>query len=575
MNRRKVHLGAAVLALVLGTLACTIFDSGPPRVENARLAKDEKGEQTTATFGQEDTFYLVGDLKGASQAAPLKVIWTAVQADALAANSVITETVGNLTSGPFHFSLFRKDGYWPAGQFKAELHVGDQAPQSFAFQVERTIPTAFKDVQLSQDEEGKQPATAFGQEDTFFLTGELVSAPDQTPVKVVWTAVDAEGEAPGTVVHEENANLSSGPFSVYLQLNSGYWKAGNYQADLYLNGELKETKTFQVTHTLPPVVTNARLAADQDGTQLTTTFQPADTFYVLAEVENAPPDGALVKAVWTATQAAGVDANQVIDSIEQTVPNGTFWFNLVSSQGAWPGGQYQVELFVNGEPAESLAFEVSGPAAEGLFMARDAQGEQPGEVFTPQQDFNIVGTLVNAPQAAQVRAVWKAMAVEGLEAGAQINEGKVFDFQEGRFSVTLQRGGSPWKAGEYQVELLVNDVPAGSLNFLVTSTRLNDLALARDQNGQQRTTEFGAQDLFYLVFDVAGAQGEVPVKLVWKSLDGQGGQAQVLNESDYNFKNGGYYVSLSSDQGSWQPGPYAVDVYLNGYYYATLNFEVK
>lgn len=571
MIRRKVHLGAAVLALLLATLACAVFDSGPPRVENARLASDEKGEKTATTFGQNDTFYIVGDLKGAPQEIPVKAVWTAVQADSLEANTVVTETLGTMKSGPFNFSLYREEGYWPAGQFKADLYLNDQVAQSFGFQVERTIPTAFKDVRLARDEDGQQPATSYGQKDTFYLVGELVSAPDDTPAKAVWTAVDT-----GETVHEDEAKLSSGKFYFSLFREQGYWPAGAYKADLYLNGELKETRPFQVERTLPAVLSGVQMALDQEGAQPTTVFSPGDTFYVTANLENAPPEGATVKAVWTGVKLAGsAQENQVISTFEQALPDGPIWISLVSDSGTWPSGEYQVDLFVDGGPVETLPFEVSGPAVENVFLARDKQGDEPTSVFTPQQDFNIVGDLANAPQGAQVHAIWKVVAAEGLNPGDQINEGKIFDFQEGSFSITLERGATTWQPGEYQVDLLVNGTVADSLTFLVTTARLDNLALSRDENGRQPTKEYGAQDIFYLVFDVVNARQEINVKTTWKRLGEKVEDDQTLNEEEYTFPNGGYYISLKSDSGSWTPGSYLVNLYVNGYYYATRTFDVK
>jgi hypothetical protein len=55
-------------------------------------------------------------------------------------------------------------------------------------------------------------------------------------------------------------------------------------------------------------------------------------------------------------QVEGEDPNTLIDEAE-TQGSGTFTFNLANN-GPWPLGQYRVEIYVNGELALTLDFEV-------------------------------------------------------------------------------------------------------------------------------------------------------------------------------------------------------------------------
>lgn len=98
---------------------------------------------------------------------------------------------------------------------------------------------------LSSDEAGAQRATTFGPDDVVYLTVGLANAPDDTKVKAVWTAVEAEGAAANTVL--DDAELTSGSATLTFDLrNDNPWPAGSYKVDLYLNDKLDRTLTFGV-----------------------------------------------------------------------------------------------------------------------------------------------------------------------------------------------------------------------------------------------------------------------------------------------------------------------------------------
>jgi serine protease Do len=110
-------------------------------------------------------------------------------------------------------------------------------------------------------------------------------------------------------------------------------------------------------------ITDARLTKDETGAQTTSTFAPGDTFYLLVDLANAPDD-TKVKAAWTAVNVTGADPNTILDDVELTNGSGTLTFDLVNN-GSWPAGEYQVELFLNGESVRTLPFRVSAGLAQG------------------------------------------------------------------------------------------------------------------------------------------------------------------------------------------------------------------
>ena len=128
-------------------------------------------------------------------------------------------------------------------------------------------------------------------------------------------------------------------------------------------------------------ITEAKLAKDADGNQPTTTFDQADTFYLVATVANAPDDTA-VKAVWTAVEADGVEPNFLLGEKELT-GGGSVNFSLENEQ-LWPAGQYKVDLYLNGELNRTLEFKVEGAAAA------QEPTSTPEPTPTPEPRFNLI-----------------------------------------------------------------------------------------------------------------------------------------------------------------------------------------
>ena len=105
---------------------------------------------------------------------------------------------------------------------------------------------------------------------------------------------------------------------------------------------------------------NARMAFDQDGVNVTSTYSSTDVFYAVADLNNAP-QGTVLEAKWIAVNVEGYDANfefqtQSLDITEETF-TGTIYFQLSNDNG-WPVGDYKVDLYLNGELKQSVTFNV-------------------------------------------------------------------------------------------------------------------------------------------------------------------------------------------------------------------------
>lgn len=107
-------------------------------------------------------------------------------------------------------------------------------------------------------------------------------------------------------------------------------------------------------------LSNARTSSDQDGKQVTSTFSPTDTVYVVADLSNAPL-GTVVTSKWFALDVAGMEPNELIDqgdiNVNEDNFSGTVYFFFPPST-PWPSGTYAVELYLNGALTTSVTFSV-------------------------------------------------------------------------------------------------------------------------------------------------------------------------------------------------------------------------
>ena len=101
------------------------------------------------------------------------------------------------------------------------------------------------DVWMSADEAGDQRVTSYAQDAVFYAQVDLKNAPDDTALKAVWTAVDVQDTDPNLVITETEFTTGSGVINFNLS-NDNIWPTGTYKVDIYMNGELAKTLTFDV-----------------------------------------------------------------------------------------------------------------------------------------------------------------------------------------------------------------------------------------------------------------------------------------------------------------------------------------
>lgn len=110
-----------------------------------------------------------------------------------------------------------------------------------------------------------------------------------------------------------------------------------------------------------PSLSNIRTAYDSDGANVSSTFGPSDTVYVVTDLSNGVK-GNVVSSDWYVENAEGVDPNFLMDSVQYDVVDDTFTgtvhFYFEAPDDGWPAGTYRVEVFFNGQPAETVRFTI-------------------------------------------------------------------------------------------------------------------------------------------------------------------------------------------------------------------------
>jgi len=107
-------------------------------------------------------------------------------------------------------------------------------------------------------------------------------------------------------------------------------------------------------------LSNLRMAFDEDGANVTSTFSSTDVFYAVADLNNAPA-GTKIDAKWTAVDVQDTEPGllfqeQTLDISEESF-SGTIYFQLSNDDG-WPTGRYKVDLYLNGAFSQSIEFDV-------------------------------------------------------------------------------------------------------------------------------------------------------------------------------------------------------------------------
>lgn len=347
---------------------------------------------------------------------------------------------------------------------------------------------------MARDQEGNEKTALFNPTDTFYAVVNLGSAPDDTKLKAIWTAVEVDGTDANSILGEREYSQGSG--SVYFNLsNTQPWPDGRYKVDIYLNNELNQTLEFEVqgntaeqpeptaiptAEQLPtdnpllsePQVSDVYLARDEDGLDRVTTFAQEDTLYAIVELINPSPTANL-KAVWSVILAEGAGPGELLNETEITTTASEDFIRFrLGNDNLWPVGAYKVELFLNGSPITTLEFDIQAAQTSAadyvrnVYMTNDPTNDIGMVTFTPTDIFYCIVETADAPEGSVFRIEWIAAQVEGTDPDYVIDEAEYI--QAGNGTITFSLGNDqPWPTGSYRIELYVNEERAIILYFEV------------------------------------------------------------------------------------------------------------
>ncbi len=226
----------------------------------------------------------------------------------------------------------------------------------------------FDDAFMSKDADGNQRTTTYEQGDIFYAIVDLANAPDDTVVRAVWFAVNAEGVAANTQL--DDVSSTSGAARLTFNLANAVnmlWPAGQYRVDLYLNDELKTSLEFQVA-ALPAAPT----ATPAPTPELTPTAEPISglsTFqgdgFMLALPDSFAASGAstIVRdiPVFASDGFTNMTVSSFPDSSDQTLDQ--LVESIIAQYGTIPGYTYLAQTRMEHPSYEMAGLAVSAEQA--------------------------------------------------------------------------------------------------------------------------------------------------------------------------------------------------------------------
>jgi hypothetical protein len=113
--------------------------------------------------------------------------------------------------------------------------------------------------------------------------------------------------------------------------------------------------------------------------------------------------------------------------------------------------------------------------------------------------------------------------------------------------------------------------------FSFSTANFDDAFMAADPDGNQRTTVYGDEDVFYAIADLANASDDTVVRAVWIAVDVDDTEPNLLiDEVSITSGDARLTFDLANEAGLlWPNGQYRVDLYLNDELETSLDFQVQ
>jgi hypothetical protein len=142
---------------------------------------------------------------------------------------------------------------------------------------------------------------------------------------------------------------------------------------------------------------------------------------------------------------------------------------------------------------------------------------------------------------------------------------------------TRKQGGQSMKRERWYVGLVAATVLLVILacSFSASTANIEDAYMARDYDGEEPTTTFAQEEVFYCIVELGNAPDDTMVKASWTAVNVEGAEPDTfIDETELTTGSGSLRFELSNDN-LWPRGQYKVDLYLNGELDRTLEFEVQ
>ncbi|MFH1183489.1 MAG: hypothetical protein V1755_00420 [Chloroflexota bacterium] len=109
----------------------------------------------------------------------------------------------------------------------------------------------------------------------------------------------------------------------------------------------------------------------------------------------------------------------------------------------------------------------------------------------------------------------------------------------------------------------------------MTTANIGDAWMSTDNDGNNRTTTFSQDAVFYAQVDLRNAPDDTKLKASWIAVAAEDTDPNLLiDEVEYTSGDGLIHFDLENDN-LWPLGQYKVDIYLNDTLSKTLTFEVR
>jgi len=125
------------------------------------------------------------------------------------------------------------------------------------------------------------------------------------------------------------------------------------------------------------------------------------------------------------------------------------------------------------------------------------------------------------------------------------------------------------------IGLLVIALSVLACSGSVTTANIADAWMSTDEEGNNRTTVYTPNAVFYVQADLRNAPDDTRLKAVWIAVDVEGADPNLtIYETEFVSGSGLVHFSLSNNN-PWPQGKYKVELYLDDKLAKTVEFEVK